>query len=56
MRILKAKSKKSKEWHEVDSLTGVGYYSPRYDTYFKVELNLEEFEYLVSMPKRKYEE
>lgn len=54
MKIIKVKNKKSKKWHEVDALTSTGYYSTYTEPYFVVELNMEEFNYVVNMPKKKY--
>lgn len=54
MKILKVKNKKEKQWNEVDPFTCTGYYSTYTEPYFTVELDLEEFNYIVNMPRKEY--
>lgn len=54
MRILKVKNKKEKQRNEVDPFTRAGRHSTRTEPYFTVELDSEEFDYTVNMPKKEY--
>ena len=54
MNILKVKNKKEKQWNEVGTFARAGCYSTCTEHYFTVELDLEEFNYTVNMPKKEY--